>query len=129
MTVFNPGPEHRKKSIFQLAKVFAQACSARKKEAKELTQPQYKGYENKTQNKWQERQKGPEPQEGLSVSDSRPYAKTHHPGQHSLPGHLGTGRKKPMSGTQVDCGEANVCCCDNILHFLKFCITESTEIL
>lgn len=37
MTVFNPGLELRRKSIFQLLKGLTQACSARKREAKELT--------------------------------------------------------------------------------------------
>jgi len=69
--VFSPGLEPRQKSIFQLAKRLTKACSTRKKEAKESTQPQHKGYENKKQSKWQERWKGPEPQEGMSVSESR----------------------------------------------------------
>lgn len=55
MTVFNPSLEHREESIFRLVKGLTEACCARKKEAKDLTQPQYKGYENKKQNKWQER--------------------------------------------------------------------------
>lgn len=55
MTIFNPGLEHREESIFQLVKELTEACCARMKQAKGLTQPQYKGYENKKQDKWQER--------------------------------------------------------------------------
>lgn len=34
-----------------------------------------------------------------------------------------------MSGTYLACREAGICCCDNILHFCKFYIIKSTEIL